>query len=119
METFQGNISLKLFLSKTEKELFEIPKMWLSYSNFTKEEWEGMCSLTGDRSVVINEVDKGSCVVVWVREDYIAEAEKQISDKNVYKEAKFKISVLQDLTETSNDILKSLRRKGKITEDTR
>ena len=36
----QGNASLELFLSQTERELFEIPKKRLGYSNFSKEEWE-------------------------------------------------------------------------------
>ena len=30
--------------------------------------------------------DKGSVVVVWDRGDYIEEAQKQLSDKEVYKE---------------------------------
>ena len=50
--------------------------------------------------------DKGSCVVVWDREDYIAEAEKQFSDKNVCRDVNSKSKTLQDLAETSNDIFK-------------
>ena len=34
--------------------------------------------------------DKGSHVVVWDLEDYIAEAEKQLSDKNVYRDVNLK-----------------------------
>ena len=34
-------------------------------------------------------VDKGSCVVVWDQNDYLMKAEKQLSDKHVYKEVKF------------------------------
>ena len=50
--------------------------------------------------------DKGSGVVVWDREDYIAEAEKQFSDKNVCRDVNSKSKTLQDLAETSNDIFK-------------
>ena len=32
------------------------------------------------------EVDKGSGVVVWDREDYSTKAEKQLGDKETYKE---------------------------------
>ena len=60
-------------------------------------------------------MDKGSCVVVWDREDYIAEAEKQLSDKNVYRNVNSKSKILQDLDETINNIFKNLKRKGKIT----
>ena len=47
---------------------------------------EGHRSLADDRNLVIKKADKGSCVVVW---DYLMEAEKQLSDKDVYKEVKF------------------------------
>ena len=45
-----------------------------------------MKSLANDSSIVIKKADKGSCVVVWDREDYIAEAEKQLRDRNVNKD---------------------------------
>ena len=48
----------------------------VNYSNLTKED---------DTYIVIKEADKGSAVVVWDREDHLAEAEKQLDDKNVYK----------------------------------
>ena len=69
--------------------------------------------LANDRSIVIKKADKGSCVVVWDREDYIAEANKQLNDENVYKSVKFKDKVLQDL---ADGIFKCLKQKGKITE---
>ena len=72
--------------------------------------------LANDRSIVIKKADKGSCVVVWDREDDIAEASKQLNHKNVYKSVKFKGKILQDLAEKSNSILKGLIQKGKITE---
>ena len=31
-------------------------------------------------SIVIKKADEGSCVIVWDREDYIAEASKQLND---------------------------------------
>ena len=41
---------------------------------------------------------------------------KQLNNKSVYKNVTFKEKFLQDLAETSNNIFKSLRGKGKITE---
>ena len=49
---------------------------------------------------------------MWDRENYIAEAEKELSDKNVYRDVDFKRKILQNLAETSNDIFKNLERKG-------
>ena len=68
--------SLEVFLSQIEKELSELVKSLLNYSNFSKEEWQAMRSLVNDRSAVIKKADKGSCKVVCDREDHIAEAEK-------------------------------------------
>ena len=62
------------------------------------------------------QLDKGSCVVVWDRNDYFMEAQKQLSDKNVYKEVKFNEKLIQDLTETSNKIFRNLRNGGFITD---
>ena len=56
-----------------------------------------MRSFADDRNLVIKKADKGSCMVVWDRNDYLMEAEKQWSDKNVYKEVKFNEKLMQDL----------------------
>ena len=87
---------------KIEKEIFAIPDSRLGYSNFSREEWQAMRSLADDKSIVIKKADKGSSVVVWDCYDYIADAEKQLKDKNVYKNVDFTKKILQDLAETSN-----------------
>ena len=56
-----------------------------------------MRSFADDRNLVIKKADKGSCMVVWDRNDYLMEAKKQSSDKNVYKEIKFNEKLMQDL----------------------
>ena len=50
-------------------------------------------------------------MVVWDQNDYLVEAEKQLSDKNVYKEVNF-----NDLTETSIKIFRNLTSGGFITD---
>ena len=75
-----------------------------------------MCLLASNMSIVIKKAHKGSCVVVWDCDDYIAEASKQLNDESVYKSVKLKDKVLQDLAENSNGIFKGLKQKGKITE---
>ena len=81
-----GHPALEIFLSKVEKDLFDICKKQQTYSNFNSEEWKAMRSLAGDQNLVTKKADKGPCLVVW---DYLMEAEKQLSDKDVYKEVKF------------------------------
>lgn len=40
-----------------------------------------MRSWADDCSKIMKKVDKGSCILVWDRNYYIAEAEKQLGDK--------------------------------------
>ena len=75
-----------------------------------------MRSLINDRSVVFKKADKGSCVVVLDREDYIAEAERQLGDITVYRDVNFKEQMLQDIAETSNKLFRNLKNEGGITE---
>ena len=95
-----GHPCVELFLSKLEGELFSfLPGKPQSY-NMTKEEWQAMRNLAEDRSIIIKPADKGSCVVVWDREDYLAEGYKQLSDNSTYVEVKnYKEKLLVDLTE--------------------
>ena len=57
-----------MFLSQAENELFEIKNR--------------LATLTFSKRIV----DKGSCIIVWDRADFLREAEKQLSEKNVYQE---------------------------------
>ena len=55
-------------------------------------------------------------MVVWCRDDYIKEANKQLEDKTVYKDVDFKETILSDLVDKSNRIFKSLYTRKFITE---
>ena len=59
--------------------------------------------------------DKGSCIVVWDRDDYLSEAEKQLYDKAIYKDVSFNEKILSDLVGSNNKIFRSLERKGDIS----
>ena len=70
-----------------EKEIFSLDKK-LSYSNLTKEKRHTLYSLRDDTSIIIKDADKGSGILVWDREDYLAEARTQLKDKDIYQELK-------------------------------
>ena len=112
----KGHPCLEVFLSQVENELFQITKQDLRYSNLSKEEWRAIRSLADDRSIVIKKADKGSCVVVWDRNDYVLEAEKQLSDPIVYRDVSNGENILTKLSEASNKMFSSLRRKSFIEE---
>ena len=110
-----GHPNLEVFLSQVEK-LFEITKEPIRYSNLLQEEWWAIRTLADDRSIVIKKADKGSCIVVSDRADCLTEAEKQLSDKNMYQEVQFKKQMLSNLVDTSNNFFRGLKTKGFIAE---
>ena len=72
--------------------------------------------MADDRNIIIKKVDKGSCIVIWGRNDYLMEAEKQLSNKKVYKEVRNSENILSTLAEMSNKIFSGLKKTGYITE---
>ena len=54
--------------------------------------------------------------MIWDRNDYILEAEKQLSDANVYKDVSFNGKNLQVLVATSNQLFKTSNLKEKISD---
>ena len=73
-------------------------------------------SLAEDRFIVIEKADKGWCLAVWDRLDYLSEAEKRLGDKNIYKDVSCNNKILRDLVETSNKMFLNLKRKRSISE---
>ena len=63
-----------------------------------------MRSLADNQNIVIKKADKGSCLIVWDRNDYLMEAEKQLRDKYIYNEVNNIEKLIQDLTKSSNNI---------------
>ena len=65
----------------------------MGYSSLSKEEWKAVNTLADDRNIVIKNVDKGLCVIIWDRNDYITDEESQLKNKLVYK----KVFLKQDM----------------------
>ena len=73
-------------------------------------------SLAEDRSIVLKKADKGSCVVIWDRLDYLLEADKELGDKSIYKDVSVNEKILRDLVETRNKFFLNLERTGSVSE---
>ena len=65
---------------------------------------------------MIKKADKGPCVVVWDRNYYLLETERQLSDTKVYRDVSKTGNILSKLSETSNKMFSSLKRRGFLTE---
>ena len=55
--------------------------------------------------------------MVWDREDYIAEADRQLKDNETYESSSFKDVDLVKLVKKSNKIFQSFRKRKIITEE--
>ena len=66
----------------------------------------------------LKKADKGSSIVIWDRVNYLKEANKELSENNVYQEVKFKENMLAELVQTSNKFFKNLKARGCISEKT-
>ena len=78
-----------------------------------------MRNLDNDRNVIIKPADKGSSIVVWDRLNYLAEAEKQLSDSKTYKEVQWLEKNQIKLVKKSNSMFEELKKKTVITEKKR
>ena len=73
-----------------------------------------MRTLADDRNIVIKKADKGSCVVIWDRYDYIVEEEVSIKMNKFIK--KFLLNrMLGALATKSSGFFKDLRRRRCVT----
>ena len=65
--------------------------------------------MANDRKHCHKKAEKGYSIVICDRVDYLKEANKQVSNKNVYKEVEFKENMLTELDKTSNKFLRTLK----------
>ena len=107
-----GDPNLEMFLSELGKELFEGSNFsHFHRQNFNREEWKALRDLAEDKGIVIKSADKGSCVVIWDREDYLKEADRQLSDNKIYRDVEYSKNMLSSLVDKSNKIFQSLSKK--------
>ena len=59
----------------------DIPKN--KYNNLTSKERQALYDLNNNKNIVFKGANKESVVVVWDKEDYIKEAEKQLGNSDV------------------------------------
>ena len=70
--------------------------------------------MKNDKNIVIKGADKGSAIVVWDREDYIKEAEKQLGDSDVYEEVP---DDPEPLVSTIHKTIEKIRKRGDLKKE--
>ena len=108
------DVAIELYLSSLEEKLtkVEVPKD--KFNNLTNSEQKALYDLKNDKSIVIKSADKGLAVVIWDREDYIKETEKQLGDEEVYEEVS---NDAAPLLKTINAVLAKIRNWGDLKRD--
>ena len=101
--------------SRLEEEILSLDKN-ISYSNSNKGGRNALYSLRDDTLIIIKEADKGSGVVVWDRKDYLAEAKKQLDDKEVYQELRGDVE--SPLEKIIKKAIRKLRNRGDFSHET-
>ena len=102
----KDDLAFEFYLSYITEEILGIEEEGSNFRNLTKEEREALKILQNDTSIIIKSADKGSGVVVWDREDYLKEAESQLSDESVYQkiDSDPKSAILMKISECINKI---------------
>ena len=98
-----------------EEEIFSLGKK-LSCLNLTEKERQAIYSLSDGTTIIIKEADEGSGIVVWDREDYLAEARTQLKDKDVYQELKGNIA--GPLGQIIKSVLQKVRNRKDVSDET-
>ena len=75
-----------------------------------------MYLLRDDPSNIIKKADKRSAVVVWDRDDYLREANSQLSDKDVHREVKGDAE--GTFMKVKKSVLRKIRNRGDISDET-
>ena len=101
-------------MSQIEHEIFKTCEKPLNFSNLSRDGRRAVRSLVDDPNYIIKKADKGSYVIVWDRSDYVMEEEEQPNDTKLYKN--ISDSLIPKITEKSNKIFESLKRRGFISE---
>ena len=77
--------TLEAFITAVERDIRAHTPTNTRRDNLSPSERKSLTKLRGDDRIVIKPADKGSSVVVQDTEDYIAEAERQLSDNRFYQ----------------------------------
>ena len=99
---------VEVFLNLVQADIEKIDANGKNYPNISKPEREALENLAKDRSIIIKSADKGSYVVLWDRDDYLCEANRQLCDTKVYQQVDIDSDVIADLVKYSNDFFASL-----------
>jgi hypothetical protein len=79
------NKTLEAYKAAVRNDLLQCNPQKSFMNNITKEQYQGLRSLTNNPHIVIKKADKGPAVVVTNTVDYLREGYRQLQDSNFYQ----------------------------------
>ena len=111
----KNDVAIEIYLSTIEHQILDIQEEGQNFSNLSKEENLALKSLQNDPNIIIKSADKGSGVVVWDREDYLREADLQLSDTNIYEKIDYDPS--SELLDKISKCINNIGRREEIDQE--
>ena len=105
--------AIEIYPTRLEEEFMSVQAAGSNFSNLSVAEQEALRTIKSDNYIVIKGADKGSAVVVWDKEDYLLEAESQLSDTEVYAECNS--DPLPLLQNKISDVLMRIKTRGDVS----
>ena len=103
--------TIEVYMSSLEEKRMKIEISKDKYNNLNSKERQALYDLKNDKHIVIKGTNKGSAVVVWDREDYIKEAEKQLGDSDVYEDVP---DDAEPLISTIHGTIEKIKKRGDL-----
>ena len=109
--------TLERYIETCESEIRKLQQKPLRHLNMSQEELNTLKTLKQRDDIVIKPADKGGAIVVWRKDLYIMEAERQLKNTDFYEviNAKTTSSDSREVKKTINNFIQSGALPGKAT----
>ena len=104
--------SLKQLITADQTCINSIPAHFREKDNLTKLQVAALRSLANNKDIVIKPADKGSCIVLMDRHQYLLEGERQLSNPDHYRQ--LEEPIYKQTAIKAKEIIQKLRRKRHI-----
>ena len=111
------NQCLDLYLGSINEEIKNLKSTKKTGPNLTKKLQAALKELKENKDIIIKPADKGGAIVIWSKEQYLKEAERQLSNKQHYK--RLFINPTKEYEKKIIDFLVKANKEGWITTNTR
>lgn len=111
-----GSSYLETFANNNEMDLSKSTTRAPRHQNLSQEEKQNIKTLRSDDNIVIKPADKGGAIVIMDTDDYIREAERQLTQENFYTRLDHDPTAAHN--EEINDYIAHLQSTNQLTKNT-